>query len=166
MDLKDNLYEVLFEAIHEGLILVDKTGVIIELNKTGEAMFGYQNKELIGQRIEVLVPMRARKEHTGHRNEYNNSPTSRPMGSALKLDGVRKDGSEFPVQVSLNPFVGKSGERYVVALISDVTERRENEVKLQKLRESLEQKVKDRRSEEHTSELQSRPHLVCRLLLE
>src|SRR5690554_3482646 len=152
MDLKDNLYEVLFEAIHEGLILVDKTGVIIELNKTGEAMFGYQNKELIGQRIEVLVPMRARKEHTGHRNEYNNSPTSRPMGSALKLDGVRKDGSEFPVQVSLNPFVGKSGERYVVALISDVTERRENEVKLQKLRESLEQKVKDRTQELRESE--------------
>lgn len=152
MDLKNNLHEVLFEAIHEGLILVDKDGVIVELNKTGAEMFGYSDKELIGQRIEVLVPMRARSEHTEHRGVYNKKPTTRLMGSALKLDGVRKDKSEFPVQVSLNPFISKLGNRYVIALVSDVTERRENELKLQNLRESLEQKVKDRTKELRESE--------------
>lgn len=152
MDLKNNLYEILFEAIHEGLILVDKQGVIVELNKTGAEMFGYADRELVGQRIEALVPMRARNEHTEHRDGYNENPSTRPMGSSLKLEGVRKDGSEFPVQVSLNPFSSKSGERYVVALVSDVTERRENELNLQKLRESLEQKVKDRTKELRESE--------------
>src|SRR5690554_2248763 len=152
MDLKNNLYEILFEAIHEGLILVNKQGVIVELNKTGAEMFGYADRELIGQSIELLVPMRARNVHTDHRDGYNENPSTRPMGSSLKLEGVRKDGSEFPVQVSLNPFSSKSGDRYVVALVSDVTERRENELKLQKLRESLEQKVKERTKELRESE--------------
>lgn len=152
MDLKDNLYEVLFEAIHEGLILVDGKGEIVELNKTGSSMFGYQDKELIGQRIEVLVPSSAKSAHEKYRDSYNENPSARPMGADLKLDGVRKDGSEFPVQISLNPFESKSGKQYVVALISDVTERRENEIKLFKLRESLEQKVKERTKELRESE--------------
>src|SRR5690554_6600096 len=152
MDLKKSLYEILFGAIQEGLILVDKDGVIVEANKTGALMFGYDKADLIGQRIEVLVPMRAREGHKNHRDIYSKRPTSRPMGSSLKLDGVRKDGSEFPVQVSLNPFVSAGGESYVVALVSDVTERRENELKLQKLRESLEQKVKERTEELRESE--------------
>src|SRR5690554_2200724 len=152
MDLKKSLYEILFGAIQEGLILVDKDGVIVEANKTGALMFGYDKADLIGQRIEVLVPMRAREGHKNHRDIYSKRPTSRPMGSSLKLDGVRKDGSEFPVQVSLNPFVSAGGESYVVALVSDVTERRESELKLQKLRESLEQKVKERTEELRESE--------------
>jgi len=152
MDLKKSLYEILFGAIQEGLILVDKDGVIVEANKTGALMFGYEKADLIGQRIEVLVPMRAREGHKNHRDNYSKRPTSRPMGSSLKLDGVRKDGSEFPVQVSLNPFVSAGGESYVVALVSDVTERRESELKLQKLRESLEQKVKERTEELRESE--------------
>jgi len=152
MDLKNNLYEILFEAIQEGLILVDENGVIVELNKTGSKMFGYEDSELIGEKIEVLVPASARSGHRTYRKGYNEHPTARSMGSALKLDGVRKDGSEFPVQVSLNPFESASGNKYVVALISDVTERRENESNLLKLRESLEQKVKERTQELRESE--------------
>ncbi|PWH81451.1 sensor histidine kinase [Brumimicrobium oceani] len=152
MDFKNDLYEILFGAIQEGLILVNSEGVIIELNKTGNEMFGYEESELLGQKIEVLVPMKARGEHQKHRDQYNEHPTSRSMGSALKLDGVRKDGSEFPVQVSLNPFESQTGEKFVVALVSDVTERRENEKTLLKLRESLEQKVKERTKELRESE--------------
>lgn len=152
MDFKNDLYEILFGAIQEGLILVDSQGVIVELNKTGNLMFGYSENELVGQKIEVLVPMKARGGHENHRDKYNERPTSRSIGSALKLDGVRKDGSEFPVQVSLNPFESQTGEKYVVALVSDVTERRENEQTLLKLRESLEQKVKERTQELRESE--------------
>src|SRR5690554_3911633 len=152
MDLKDNLYEVLFEAIHEGLILVDEKGLIVDLNRTGAEMFGFEGKELIGQGIEILVPVHVREKHTAHRGKYNAHPTTRSMGSTLKLDGVKKDGKEFPVQVSLNPFKSTSGENYVVALVSDVTEQRENELVLQKLRESLEQKVKERTKELRESE--------------
>jgi PAS domain S-box-containing protein len=152
MDLKNNLYEILFGAIQEGLILVNDKGVIVELNKTGNFMFGYTGDELVGQKIEVLVPTSARGGHEQHRSNYNAHPTARSMGSALKLDGVRKDGSEFPVQVSLNPFENKNGQKYVVALVSDVTERRENEQNLLKLRESLEQKVKERTQELRESE--------------
>ncbi|WP_107040354.1 sensor histidine kinase [Brumimicrobium mesophilum] len=152
MDIKENLYEILFGAIQEGLILVDDKGEIIEINKTGNIMFGYTGKELVGQKIEVLVPRKVRDGHQNHRDNYNEHPTSRSMGSSLKLDGLRKDNSEFPVQISLNPFQSSSGKRYVVALVSDVTERRENEQKLFKLRESLEQKVKDRTRELRESE--------------
>ncbi len=152
MDLNKDLHNILFEAIREGLIIVNSEGLIVELNKPGTEMFGYQDKELIGQSIEVLVPMKSRASHKKYRKDYNHHPTTRSMGANLKLDGVRKDGSEFPVQVSLNPFVGNSGAHYIVALVSDVTERRENEIKLSKLRASLEQKVKERTQELRESE--------------
>lgn len=152
MNLNKDLHKILFEAIREGLIIVDSKGLIIDLNKPSTEMFGYQGKELIGKGIEVLVPMKSRDSHKEYRNNYNHHPTTRLMGANLKLDGVRKDGTEFPVQVSLNPFVGDSGAHYIVALVSDVTERREDELKLQKLRESLEQKVKERTQELRESE--------------
>lgn len=152
MDLKDNLYEILFEVIHEGLILVDSKGTIVKSNGPGDRMFGYEDGGLIGKSIEVLVPTNARKHHVKQRDDYNAAPTARPMGADLKLDGIKKDGTEFPVQVSLNPFKTKKGDTFTVALVSDVTERRESEIKLQKLRESLEQKVKIRTKEFRESE--------------
>lgn len=152
MDLKKNLYEVLFDAIREGLILVDEKGIIVELNNMGSSMFGYEDKELIGQSIEVLVPKRAKSAHEKYRGKYNERPTTRPMGAAIKLDGVKKDGTEFPVQISLNPMKTKDGENYTITLISDVTERRENEDNLAKLRESLEHQVKERTQKLRESE--------------
>lgn len=152
MNSNKDLHKILFEAIREGLIIVDNTGHIIDVNKPGTEMFGYQDRELIGKKIEVLVPMKSRTAHEKYRSNYHSEPTTRLMGSNLKLDGVRKDGKEFPVQVSLNPFKSKSGDQYIVALVSDITERRENEVKLKKLRESLEQKVKERTQELKESE--------------
>src|SRR5690554_8211752 len=124
MDLKKSLYEILFGAIQEGLILVDKDGVIVEANKTGALMFGYDKADLIGQRIEVLVPMRAREAHKNHRDIYSKRPTSSPMGSRLKLDGVRKDGCEFPVELTVNTFVLAGGESYQMTSVCAVKERR------------------------------------------
>lgn len=154
MDFKEDFYEILFGAIREGLVLVDDKGKIININEPGNKMFGYADQELVGIGIEVLVPLQKRGTHSKDRQHYHKKPTSRLMSSAVKLDGLKKDGTEFPVQVSLNPFTTVTGEKYVVALVSDITERRESEIILQKLRESLEQKVKER-----TKELRESEHL-------
>lgn len=153
MDLEsNNLYKVFFGVINEGLILVDDKAVIVKVNIPGAKMFGYEVNELIGQKIETLVPTGKRDTHQSQREGYNERPTARLMGANLRLDGVRKDGTEFPVQVSLNPFVSPEGHKYVVALVSDVTERRENEEELQRMKESLELKVRERTRELRESE--------------
>ena len=109
MDLKGDLYELLFEVINEGLVLVDSKGTIIESNRPGEKRFGYGVGELKGKGIETLVPMRAREKHARYRAGFDEKPVARSMGANLKLDGVKKDGTEFPVQVSLNPFKTSDG---------------------------------------------------------
>lgn len=152
MKLKENIYAVLFESIQEGLILVNDKGVIVDNNSTSEEMFGYNKGALLGERIEVLVPSDARKEHVNHRSSYHEKPVKRSMGSAMKLNGQRKDGSIFPVEVSLNPFKDDNDEQFVVALVSDVTIRRESQEKLEQMTQSLEQKVKERTAELRESE--------------
>ncbi|MDX1653262.1 MAG: PAS domain S-box protein [Brumimicrobium sp.] len=152
MELKENIYAVLFESIQEGLILVDHKGKIIDNNSTAEELFGYEKNELKGQKIEILVPNSVRSKHEEHRHAYSKLPVKRSMGSALRLNGERKDGSVFPVEVSLNPFKDDNGEQFVVALISDVTIRREAQEKLEKMTYFLEQKVKERTHELRESE--------------
>lgn len=152
MELKENIYAVLFESIQEGLILVDDKGVIVQNNSTSEKMFGYEDKGLIGERIELLVPSNLRKDHVQQRETYHKKPVKRSMGSAMKLNGQRKDGSVFPVEVSLNPFKDDNDDQFVVALVSDVTIRRESQEKLEQMTLSLEQKVKERTAELRESE--------------
>lgn len=152
MELKENMYEILFESIQEGLILVNEKGEIIDNNQTAERLFGYDSQELIGQKIEILVPKNVRSGHVEHRGKFSENPVKRTMGSALKLNGQRKDGSVFPVEVSLNPLLKKEGGKFVVALVSDVSTRREIEEDLERLTVSLEQKVKERTVELRKSE--------------
>lgn len=152
MELKENIYAILFESIQEGLILVDSKGLIIQNNSTSEEMFGYEKDELFGKRIEVLVPTKSRGEHVRQREGYHDKPVKRSMGSAMKLNGQRKDGSIFPVEVSLNPFKDDNGDQLIVALVSDVTIRREAQEKLEQMTLSLEQKVKERTAELRESE--------------
>jgi PAS domain S-box-containing protein len=152
MKLKENMYEVLFESIQEGLILVNSNGEIVDNNKTAEELFYYDRHELLGQKIEVLVPSSARGNHVTDRQAYSKKPEKRTMGSALKLNGQRKDGSIFAVEVSLNPLITAEKERFVVALVSDVSTRRETEEDLERLTASLELKVKERTIELKKSE--------------
>ncbi len=152
MELKENMYEVLFESIQEGLILVDNTGVIVDNNATAEELFGFTSKELIGEKIELLVPVKQREKHKGERSDYHKNPQKRSMGSTLKLNGQRKDGSVFPVEVSLNPLKDDRGDSFVVALISDVSIRREAEDQLEQLTHTLEKKVRERTRELRESE--------------
>lgn len=152
MKLKENIYAVLFESIQEGLILVNSKGVIVDNNSTSEEMFGYNKGELHGERIELLVPSDVRKGHVNHREAYHKKPVKRSMGSAMRLNGQRKDGGVFPVEVSLNPLQDDNNEQFIVALVSDVTIRRESQEKLEQMTQSLEQKVKERTAELRESE--------------
>jgi PAS domain S-box-containing protein len=90
-----------FDLIPDAILTADFNGVIRQVNSQLTAMFGYQESELIGQPIEVLLPERVRDRHIGHRAAIHSRPTIRPMGAGLELHGRRKDGSEFPVDIML-----------------------------------------------------------------
>lgn len=113
---------IYFQSAVEGILSVDDKGVIVGSNPTAETLFGYALGELIGKSIEVLIPERLRQTHRQHRATYFQAPRSRPMGLGLDLVGRRKDGREFPIEVSLS-FVETSKGRLVITFITDITER-------------------------------------------
>ncbi len=121
-DLNDQ-FRVLFEAAPNGVMAVDATGHIIQLNTQVETMFGYSREELIGQPAEILVPVRFRQRHAGLRKKFTAAPQMRPMGMGRDLLGARKDASEFPVEIGLNSMATNTGN-VVVATIVDITERK------------------------------------------
>lgn len=116
-------FRELLEAAPDAIIEVDREGRIVLLNKVTEQLFGYEREELLGQPVEMLIPQEARTGHHAHRKGYWASPSTRPMGTGLKLEGQRKDGSRFPVEISLSPVQFEEGFR-VSAIIRDVSERR------------------------------------------
>jgi PAS domain S-box-containing protein len=120
--ITEGRFRHLLEAAPDAIIEVDREGKIFLLNKVTEKLFGYEREELLGQPVEILIPEELRATHGTHRGMYWKHPSTRPMGTALKLEGRRKDGSRFPVEISLSPveFEGVFG---VTAIIRDVTER-------------------------------------------
>ncbi len=122
-------FRELLEAAPDAIVKVNREGTIVLINRATESMFGYTRDELIGQRVEILVPLASRAGHVGRRNDYWENPVSRPMGLGLTLTAQRKDGREFPVEISLSPMKA-SGETRVVAIIRDVTERKRIEQEL------------------------------------
>lgn len=112
----------LFESMPDAVLVVDPDGRIALVNRTTEALFGYDRTELIGQSIETLVPERLRATHFLHRHSYDSSTRRRPMGTGMDLYARRKDGTEFPVDIMLNP-VELEGRRLVIAVVRDTTER-------------------------------------------
>src|SRR5208283_2522819 len=111
------------EAIPDALVAVNRQGVIIQVNSQTETLFSYTRDELIGQRIEILVPERQRPEHDRHREQFHAKPKIRRMGSGIDLYGRRRDGSEFPVEISLSPIVTADGT-IVLSAIRDISERK------------------------------------------
>jgi PAS domain S-box-containing protein len=106
----------------DAAVAVDGKGIIVAINERTEAFFGYRPDELQGKPIEVLVPERFRHSHRAKRGDYSDTPRARPMGAGLELFARRKDGSEFPVDISLAP-IGGDGDQRVVAAVRDISER-------------------------------------------
>lgn len=143
---------ILFETAAEGLLVTDKQGVIRVVNPRVNELFGYDEGELVGQPVDILIPQSKRDDHTTKRENYHQRPTRRSMGMGMDLEGVRKDESTFPVEISLNHFT-ENGDIYVMALISDITERKRVEAKLVELNEELEARVDDRTRQLKESQL-------------
>jgi PAS domain S-box-containing protein len=135
-------FRVLMESAPDAMVIAEKDGRIALVNAQTERLFGYHRAELVGQPVELLVPERFRARHPGHRQDYVQSPKFRAMGSGLELFGRRKDGSEFPVEISLSPLVTKQGT-YVASAIRDVTDRKEAEERIRTLNSSLEERVRE-----------------------
>jgi hypothetical protein len=111
----------LLDAAPDAIVVVNPSGHIVLANKQTEATFGYGREELLHQSVEMLVPQRSRDVHPQHRAEYIENPTSRPMGAGLELFGLRKDGSEFPMDLCLSPLQTDDGLQ-VIAAVRDTTE--------------------------------------------
>ncbi len=117
------VYRSLIEAAPDGIVIVNQEGRIVLVNSQTEKLFGYKRAELLNQSVEMLVPERARGKHRFHRAGFLSGPVLRPMGANLELNGLRKDGTEFPVEISLSPIQTASG-LLVSSAIRDITDRK------------------------------------------
>jgi PAS domain S-box-containing protein len=118
-----DLFRQLIDSAPDAMVIVDQQGVILIVNAQTEKLFGYSREELVGKPIEILVPKRSRPHHQDYRSNYARAPKARAMGSELELHGLRKDGSEFPVEISLSP-LETAGRVLISSSIRDVTERK------------------------------------------
>ena len=128
----------LLDAAPDAMVVINSEGQILLVNTQAEKLFGYKRDELLHQRLEMLVPHRFRKQHHGHRDQYFSQPRVRPMESGVELVGMRKDGSEFPADITLSPIEMEDGI-VVVSSIRDITERKANE---EIARQNAEMKIK------------------------
>lgn len=134
--------DALFLYATEGILITNEKGEIININPSAEKLFRYEPGELLGKKIEALIPQRF-SAHTQHRDRYNKNPHARAMGAGMELYGLRKDGTELPVEISLSPYTTSEG-RFVVAFIIDITMRKQAEERLKDYSVELERQVKNR----------------------
>ena len=144
----------ILEAIPDAVVAVNQQGVMIQVNSQTESLFGYTRDELIGQKIEILVPDRQRPQHHLHREHFHQQPKIRRMGSGLDLYGRRRDGSEFAVEISLSPVTTDDGTM-VLSVIRDISDRKRIEEELRRVNEEL-----DRRKSRELRDSQNRLALI------
>lgn len=159
-NLQEEKFKALFQYANNGILLTNEHGEIVMTNPAVLQLFGYEPFELAGKKVEVLIPKNLSSRHKEHRQKYMGKPNPRSMGIGMDLKGLKKDGSEFPVEVSLSPFKSAEGS-FVVAFVVDNTFRKEYENSileqkqelatlteaLKNLNEGLEQKVAERTNE-------------------
>ena len=134
----DARYRGLLETVPDAIVMVDNTGRIVLINTQAEALFGYRREELIGKPIEILLPERFRQSHVEHRTRYFAEPKTRTMGAGLELFACQKDGSEFPVEISLSPLTTDEGT-FAMSAIRDITDRKTLQEELRKKNDGLKQ---------------------------
>ncbi len=141
-------FRQLLEAAPDAIVEVSADGRIVLMNRIAEEMFGYVRDELLGEPVDLLVPDGIRHEHYRHRDRYLENPRTRPMGSGLELHARRRDGTLFPVEISLSPIQTEGGV-HVTAVIRDVTERKraEKEVRILQLQYTGELEARNREVE-------------------
>jgi PAS domain S-box-containing protein len=130
-------FRVTVESAPNAMVMINDEGKIVLVNAQTEKLFGYPREELLGQTIEMLVPNRFRGTHPGFRTGFFHEPHSRPMGAGRDLFGVRKDGSEVPVEIGLNPIKTDEGS-FVLAAVVDITERKRAQTALAQKNEEVE----------------------------
>ena len=142
-------YKEILEIMADAIIVVDDKSTIVFVNKQTEKMFLYDRKELIGQPIEIFVPRKIQNEHVVYRDQYVTDQKPRSIDAKKSLVGIRKDGSEIPIEIGLSPYYA-ADKRFTIASIRDVSVRIKIEAELRQSREILEKRV-----EERTADLQS-----------
>jgi PAS domain S-box-containing protein len=140
----------LLETLPDAVVAVDHDGTIVQVNSQAQELFGYDRDELIGQKVEMLVPESYRRQHQHHRENFSQTPKTRRMGADLDLYGRRRNGSEFPVEISLSPVSTKNGE-FVLSAIRDISDRKRIAEELRRANEEL-----HRRTAEQLGEYRSR----------
>lgn len=136
-DTSEAYFRNVLESAPDAMVIIDHIGKIAVVNAQAQEMFGYTRKQMLGQEIEMLLPDAVRNRHISHRAGYAADPQLRPMGVDLELCGQRRDGSEFPVEISLSPFTSASGA-FISSVIRDVTNRKEMELELIAARQEAE----------------------------
>jgi PAS domain S-box-containing protein len=126
---KDIRFEALFNSASMGIIVVNKQGIIVMSNHFANNLFGYTTHSLEGKILETLIPQRYHHKHVGYREGYERDPKARGMGIGMTLSAIKKDGTEFPVEVSLGHFE-TNNEQFAIAYIIDITKRKQNEEKI------------------------------------
>lgn len=142
----ENLFNVLFNAASEGIIVVNQSQTIVESNAAAERMFGYKKGELSGKPLNILIPPNYKAAHPKHFKGFLKDSEHRQMGHGRDLYGIKKNGEQFPVEAGLNPFE-MNGQTYVMSLVIDISVRKETQRQITELNNELEGKIKIRTKE-------------------
>lgn len=158
----EEAFLILFEGASEGIVVVNSKQKIVATNASARTVFGYEKDELEGSHLHTLIPPSYHHEHHDHFEGFMEHSKKREMGKGRDLFGLRKDGSQFPVEAGLNPFA-LHGHHYVMALVTDITVRKAQEKEILDLNDHLEDKIEERTKTLHAAVDQLKQEVALRV---